>query len=262
MTKIICLANSYKLRERCVAGIDISTGKWIRPVYGQYADGRIPKQLSTINGREPNVLDILEVPLLNTSHGYECENSLISSGQWKFIKKASIDDLVPYCENQILYSQWQKSVPFSFIQTLQLQNRRTLQLIKPSRITLYKYEDTKKWEASFFITNNQQFKCKITDISLINKLNSGAKLSEECLFTMSFSQPYQRHLSEEETCWRLIASVIELSDIDSILFEMKRIGWTKEHGRSYLQTTYNKLTRRELTNVQTKEFLNYLKSLR
>ncbi|MFP5272720.1 dual OB domain-containing protein [Coleofasciculus sp.] len=42
MKKIICLANSRKLDERCIAGIDLNTGKWVRPV----CDDRYPERWS------------------------------------------------------------------------------------------------------------------------------------------------------------------------------------------------------------------------
>jgi hypothetical protein len=45
------------------------------------------------------------------------------------------------------------------------------------------------------------------------------------------------------------------------LFEMKRLGWSKGDGRLYLQQTYNKQTRQELTESQVRDFLNYLKRL-
>lgn len=43
---IICLANFKKLNEHCVAGINLDTGKWVRPVCDrQYPqDGRVPKK--------------------------------------------------------------------------------------------------------------------------------------------------------------------------------------------------------------------------
>lgn len=30
--RMICLANSRKIGGRCVAGIDVNTGEWVRPV--------------------------------------------------------------------------------------------------------------------------------------------------------------------------------------------------------------------------------------
>ncbi len=68
----------------------------------------------------------------------------------------------------------------------------------------------------------------------------------------------------EKPCWKLIAGVIELpnlSNSDLIFVEMMRLNWSIKRGRTYLQETYNKQTRSELTVSQINEFLNYLKSL-
>ncbi len=55
--------------------------------------------------------------------------------------------------------------------------------------------------------------------------------------------------------------VIELSVSDLILVEMQRLRWTLEQGRNYLQQTYGKRSRQQLTSSELSQFLNYLKSL-
>lgn len=55
---------------------------------------------------------------------------------------------------------------------------------------------------------------------------------------------------------------IDLSDaIAQIGTEIERIGWTKKQGSTYLQDTYGKKTRAELTEDELLEFLHYLKAL-
>jgi hypothetical protein len=55
---------------------------------------------------------------------------------------------------------------------------------------------------------------------------------------------------------------IDLSDaIAQIGTEIERIGWTKKQGSTYLQQTYDKKTRAELTEDELLEFLHYLKAL-
>lgn len=53
-------------------------------------------------------------------------------------------------------------------------------------------------------------------------------------------------------------------DISNIIartnIEMKRLGWTKMQGRDYLERTYNKKMRAELTDQELLEFLHYLES--
>ncbi len=55
---------------------------------------------------------------------------------------------------------------------------------------------------------------------------------------------------------------LDLSDaIAQIGSEIDRIGWTKKQGSGYLQDTYGKRTRAELTETELFNFLAYLKSL-
>lgn len=55
---------------------------------------------------------------------------------------------------------------------------------------------------------------------------------------------------------------IDLSDaIAQIGTEIERIGWTKKQGSAYLQETYGKRTRAELTETELLDFLHYLKAL-
>lgn len=60
----------------------------------------------------------------------------------------------------------------------------------------------------------------------------------------------------------IVSEPIDLSDaIAQIGTEIERIGWTKKQGSTYLQQTYGKKTRAELTEDELLEFLHYLKAL-
>lgn len=86
---------------------------------------------------------------------------------------------------------------------------------------------------------------------------------------MSFEAEFEYSFEEDtavETPPKASAKVtkppMDLSDtIAQIGAEIDRIGWTKKQGSSYLQETYNKKTRVELTDEELFEFLDYLKSL-
>ena len=60
MTQIICLANSWKYGERCIAGIDLQTRSWIRPIYDRAQGGCVPRNVRRIDGKEPQILDVLD----------------------------------------------------------------------------------------------------------------------------------------------------------------------------------------------------------
>ena len=59
--RIICLANSFKHGGRCVASMD-EQGNWIRPV-SRSKKRAIDKETRFLYGKEPEILDILDVPL-------------------------------------------------------------------------------------------------------------------------------------------------------------------------------------------------------
>jgi hypothetical protein len=56
-------------------------------------------------------------------------------------------------------------------------------------------------------------------------------------------------------------TALDLSDIIAqTSVELKRLGWSESQGRTYLQRTYNKRSRQQLTDEELLDFLNYLQS--
>jgi hypothetical protein len=81
VTHLICLANSRKHEERCIAGIHPATGHWIRPVSSLCVNsGKVPAKVRLIQGEEPALLDILDIPLKDDGpdFGYASENRTIA----------------------------------------------------------------------------------------------------------------------------------------------------------------------------------------
>lgn len=77
--RIICLANSDKHSERCVAGKELNGGgSWIRPV-GDGKDGEVSSGDRLYeDGSEPQLLDIIDIPLLGAQpEGCQQENWLL-----------------------------------------------------------------------------------------------------------------------------------------------------------------------------------------
>ena len=278
--RIICLANSKKEGERCIAGIDIDTGKWIRPVCdNRYpSDGRVPEDIRLVDGREPELLDILEMSLADTGNdfGFECENLSIIPNKWKCLGKARPHDLIKYCSNynQILHN-YGKYVNPSYLKNIPFEERRTLQLVEVNKFDVEQKMTSKgsiEWRGTIQSTNGQKLTgAKITDLIFIHKLNEGYQIAGQYLVTVSLGMPWAYEGWEgEKPCWKLIAGVIELVDSqflstsDLILqtdVEMVRVGWTRLQGRDYLLRNFDKKLRRDLTLAELQKFLEHLKSL-
>ncbi len=211
MVEIICFANSLKLGGRCIAGINSFTGEWVRPI-SRLDDGRIPSNLSIVDGEPIQPLDIIDIPLFDQGKGYECENRFISSKIWRRLGKAEPEDIAQYCEEEILHSEyddWLNAVPYSYLMDLPFKQRRTLQLVEAQDFRVW-CNSYGKWKGAIPLSNEDNLVANVTDPALCNKLSNGYSLSARCLVVLSLGQPWKKPDSGGELlCYRLIAGVIE-----------------------------------------------------
>jgi serine/threonine protein kinase/very-short-patch-repair endonuclease len=218
--QIICLENSWKEKERCISGIDINTGKWVRPVCDDLypEDGRVSREIRLVQGREPELLDILEIPLANTGKdfGFQSENLSISSGKWKLLGKASPSNVLAYYKDfpYILHNSL-KYVSPSEMRALPVEQRHTVQLVQPKRFSVFSSGNSnRKWKGSIELANGQiSENMTITDQVFIKKLDGGYLPNENCLVVVSLNMPWAaQDWKGEKRCWKLIASVIDLKN--------------------------------------------------
>jgi hypothetical protein len=270
MTRLICLANSWKHGDRCIAGIDVATATWVRPV-SDLEDGRIPEAMRLVDGEEPKILDILDIPLAKSSPSdlrFAWENRAILPGTWKRVGRAKVVHLFnsPWHHPQILHNARRY---VSIYQLCQRPNaeRQTLQLVYTPKLviqSLWQARKGRKWQGQFSLVTGEILPAlSITDPVLIERVERGYRPKNPCLVTVSLSMPFcpSDTWEGDEPCWKLIAGVIELSEPDLILGEMQRLGWSLESGQKYLQDTYGKRSRQQLTHAELMQFLAYLRSL-
>ncbi len=221
MTRIICLANSWKRGERCIAGIEPGKGRWVRPI-SHLPDGQIPKQMRLINRMEPALLDILEIPLADTGpdFGFESENLSVLPGKWQRKGRVKPAELLEYCsrEEYILHND-KRYVTVDFMQSLPVEKRRTLELIKAVNFSVRPIKEraeggNNKWEGSLVTEKGQILRTTITDPVFVRKLELRYRPKNSCLVTVSLSMPWRPDDWEEDglPCWKLIAGVVELPE--------------------------------------------------
>lgn len=219
--KVICLANSWKKSERCIAGIDIKTDKWVRPVCDTLypEDGRIPFAVRQIQGREPKLLEIIQIPLAKTGNNFdfESENKSVLLGLWEYLGLAEPQDILRYCDRSkyVLHNQKRYVYP-SYFQSLPFEERKTLQLAETNCFSVEAQLSSQgklDWRGNLETLNGAYLeKAKITDPVLVEKLDQGYQPINHCLVTISLSMPwaYPDWDGDEIPCWKLIAGVIEL----------------------------------------------------
>jgi hypothetical protein len=86
----VCLANSYKHGGRCVAGICVDNGAWIR-LRGQAANGALDAhEYALDDGSEARLLDVVEVELhYALPSGCHPEDWQIAPAPWRLIERAA-----------------------------------------------------------------------------------------------------------------------------------------------------------------------------
>jgi hypothetical protein len=85
---IVCLANSYKHGGRCIAGISLKDGRWVR-LRGATADGALDAQEYLLDdGSHAEVLDLIEVEL-DSARPSVChpEDWQIAPLQWRLLQR-------------------------------------------------------------------------------------------------------------------------------------------------------------------------------
>jgi hypothetical protein len=209
---IICLANSWKHGDRCIAGINPQTREWIRPV-SDLNDGRVPKPMRLIDGQEPQLLDILEIPLANhgSDFGFEKENRSIMPGKWRKLGRVYPQNMLPFCsQNRDILHNAKKYVSVTYMQSLTVEQRRTLELVFVPQLSVSLLGS--QWQGT--IVNAQGLKLSnlsITDPVFVQKLAVGYRPVNPCLVTVSLGMPWRpRNWEGDDPCWKLIAGVIEL----------------------------------------------------
>jgi ATP-dependent DNA helicase RecQ len=218
VARIICLANSRKHGAHCVAGIDPETGRWIRPVSG-LDDGRLSREMRLVDGREPELLEILRIPVAykGPDYGYESENHLLLPGPWVSEGKISHEELLHYrsTEPHVLHNP-DRHLTVEFMQSLPFHERRTLQMVETGRFSAFhtglSEHGGHKWHGSLVTSTGARLTARITDPVFVERLESGYRPGNHCLVTISLSMPFRPDdWTEESTpCWKLIAAVIEM----------------------------------------------------
>ncbi len=209
------LANSWKHHDYCLAGIDLDTGKWVRPVT-KLDDGRIRLTDMKLKGRTPALLDVIEIPLdaAGPDFGFESENRWILPGVWRHLGVETPESIVRHAVQPplILHSR-ERTVSPEVLKAMPFEKRATLQLV---RVDNFAVRDSwnlgkRRWIGRL-TSGGREFDASISDPVFHAKLNGGYKPSGPCLLTMSLSMPFSSSTGAAPVCWKLIAGVVEMTN--------------------------------------------------
>jgi hypothetical protein len=210
---MICMASSMREGKRCVAGIDMKTGQWIRPV--PPGGGGIPNYRVFFDTRDLQPLDVVELtlnpPLGNTK--YQRENRVMPAWDWKIVGQATPDQLLPWCDftAPVLHTATDWVAP-SELDKLPPAQWKSLQLVHSARTEFVPDRGGgPRWRIRFRDKAGNPYSLKITDALVCNRLSRGEKFKSDCLLTVSLTEPWApADGAKPELCYKLVAAVVEL----------------------------------------------------
>lgn len=220
---IIIMTKSYKPGGFCVSGIDFENGEWIRVVSDRVNNGISSDDLTYQNGKEAEVLDVVEITLSRYEPLYYQPENYVNNDSffWNFINKVEINDVLtlhPF-ENDIeelIYYNTQYNISESFIKNIDLKAAYSLTLIKVSNpiVNVKTWRNGKKSITLEFIYNHNKYQFfRITEGSnhfFLNH-NDGKYIQEgEFSLVISLGEPYSSSHQPTSKHYKLIASIIPL----------------------------------------------------
>ncbi len=216
MSKVLCLVNSPKEQARCIAGLDLETGRLVRPV-SETASQAIPKDWAMVDGDPVEPLDVVDIPFVRGDAvvPYQSENRYCT-GKWRRIRRMPPAAARRYCESdaKILNTQESDAVPERALRLSRLGRAgwKSLQLIHVKRIDFRKSSDG-KWTAEFGTCNGRRYELRVTDQHFTEQLQGNTSSRGSCLLLLSLTRPW-RHYRAPKTkpkkCYKLFAGVMPL----------------------------------------------------
>ena len=212
MARLVCLANSHRHDGRCVAGIDIETGEWVRPV--PPGGGGIPYPRTCIQGQTVALLAVVEIAMLDSNPGtkYQCENREMSDRPWKLIERMQPKDIIQYCDGTapILHSDSDRVAPET-MEALPCDGWTSLQLVQARNLSFAQdYFKPQRWRAHFEDSAGNEYSLMVTDPLASSRLRQKEEFNERSIVTVSLVEPWApQDGSIPEMCYKVVAAVIE-----------------------------------------------------
>ena len=213
MTRLVCLANSERPGGQCIAGIDLESGEWIRPVPRDM--DAVPTAKSVVGGKLLAPLDIFEIELVRPKDipRYQRENRIIKNWNWTIVGRFKRSHLLKLCDatTPILHTSDDRVSP-DLLDALSPDQWASLQLVSPKKLTFERdYWDHHRWRARFQDSDGAEYYLKVTDAAVTRRLEGDEKISKHSLLTISLAKPWApQDGSQPPRCYKIVANVIEL----------------------------------------------------
>jgi hypothetical protein len=216
-TTIVCLANSRKMGERCIAGREFLGGKfgrWIRPVSDRPHEELRERERLYAGRLEPAVLDIIGIEMLAPRpHDHQQENHLIDKRRrWARLGTVSWDRLAAAVDYRV-GSLWLNGysslgglndrIPEDALHQVE----HSLVLVRPDHVTLSGAAGDVRAK---FALDGCDYRLKVTDPVVESRMATmeGDLTVQNAYLCVSLGEPFRAVEDQPTYAYKLVATVI------------------------------------------------------
>ena len=171
--------------------------------------------MRNIEGEEPEILDVIEIPLEDhgPDDGCQPENRLVKPGKWRKVDQKKSREVINYCEdNSVILHNHIDRVLATFFEELPRRKWKSLQLIRNKNVS-FNLDFWGKRRAFFCDGEGHGLELAVKDPVFLNKLVKEEPVSSDCIMTISLAGPWSPNETEPKRCYKLVAG---LSNYDRI----------------------------------------------
>ena len=217
--EVICLANSWKHGGRCVAGLRLDGGGWVRPISREPGGVLQPWHYTLASGGEAAVGDTLQMRLTQPwPDPHHPENWCMDYGLWTLVARPLPLSARAFLANSVITSPALLGDSEDRVAYQSLLNHpasTSLALVRPEGLhwEIRKSPSSgKRQNRAVFCLGGVWYNLPLTDPLVLNMLaprplGSYPDERPDLLLTISLSEPFER----DGFCYKLVAAVISLS---------------------------------------------------
>lgn len=210
---IVILAKSAKHSNYCVAGMELSTNKWIRPISHDKTieDAVTAAELTYSDNTEAQIFDVVEIDFEDTpaQNKIQPENSFFKNSTWKKFGSWNLSDVEKFCgfdSTDLIFYDTSRRLELSTLENVNRQKSLLILPIENISIVTEIRNDEKKIQANFSYGGVNYERFSVGDIALREKFSDkpcgNFFVAEKAVATFSLTNPYK-----DNRCYKMIANL-------------------------------------------------------
>ena len=208
---MVILAKSAKYGNYCVAGIELSTNKWIRPIsHDEKIEDAVPvEDLTYSDNTEAQILDVVEIDFEDTpvQNAIQPENFFYKNSKWKKFAHWNLSDVEKFCgfdSTDFIFYDTSRRLEIDTINNADKKKSLLILPLENFSVSIVIRNDEKKFKANFTYGGINYEDFSVGDIVLrekfFNKPCSNFFVAEKSVATLSLTNPFR-----DNRCYKMIA---------------------------------------------------------